>query len=512
MQPMQLALTQLPEDLRLVTQTAATVAQEQRARLYLVGGWVRDFVSRNAGHGARDEGQGTEADFAVAADPMAFASRVAERIGGRVVRLHDDPPTVRLVRWKNAAAQSAADFTALQGDLDDDLRRRDFTCNALAVDVVTLVQDGVAPIIDPLNGLAHLAQRQLVLTSKRALKDDPVRILRAFRFAATLGLHITEETQAALAENAPLLLNAAPERIAAEFAWTLQAPDAGTHLLAMDATGVLTFLLPELMPLKKVPAAGYHHLDGFHHTVQAVQMAERAIAAETEDDALNDLLKQVQPAFQVPFGYRRTGVWVVKFATLLHDIGKPHTMTVGADGAIHFYGHERVGAEIAEHICHRWRLSRRETETVTALVRWHMRPVYLAGARELTERALRRFWRALGDVVGIYCVVLSAADLMATRGLAMTPEHRQRHYLTLRRLLETHCALKAARQRPRIVTGHDIMTRYNLPPSPLVGRALQAVEEAVLDGRVRTKEDAWRLLDSLVPQWLTGSPSLGTNP
>jgi putative nucleotidyltransferase with HDIG domain len=287
-----------------------------------------------------------------------------------------------------------------------------------------------------------------------------------------------------------------------ELAWTLQTPQAAEMLALMDETGVLTFLLPELMPLKEVPAAGYHHLDGFCHTLEAVRQIERVLRAETEDEGLNTLLLRVRDAFNERFGYRRTGVWIVKLATLLHDIGKPETMTVGDDGSVHFYGHEKVGAEKAEAICQRLRLSRREKGIVVSLVRYHMRPVSLAGARRLTERALRRFWRDLGDLAGIYCVALSAADLMATQGAAMTDEHRQRHYFVLRRLLETHFALQEMRQRPRLVTGHEVMERYGIGPSPLVGRALRLVEEAILDGRVQTKDEAWRLLDEAMAQWL----------
>jgi putative nucleotidyltransferase with HDIG domain len=503
-----LRLDQMPEPLAQLVKAAATLANQHRLRLYLVGGWLRDFVATGDWRLATGiqsliaNRQSLDIDFAVSSDPLPFVEQLAKRVGGRVVRLHDDLPTVRLARWLEDNPDAVADFTALQGDLESDLRRRDFTCNALAVDAVELTQHGEAIILDPLGGLQHIAQRVLVLTHKRALQDDPVRILRTFRFAATLGFAIAPETKVALTEAAPLLLNAAPERLTMELAWTLQTPQAAEMLALMDETGVLTFLLPELMPLKEVPAAGYHHLDGFCHTLEAVRQTERVLRGETEDDEFNALLSQVRDTFNERFGYRRTGVWVVKFATLLHDIGKPETMTVGDDGSVHFYGHEKVGAEKAEAICQRLRLSRREKGIVVSLVRYHMRPVSLAGARHLTERALRRFWRDLGDLAGIYCVALSAADLMATRGAAMTDEHRQRHYFVLRRLLETHFALQEMRQRPRLVTGHEIMERYGIGPSPLVGQALRLVEEAILDGRVQTKDEAWRLLDEVMAQWL----------
>ncbi len=477
-----ITLDQMPKALAKLVRCAAAIAKAQQRSLFLVGGWLRDWLL------GRERG---DLDFAVSGDPILFA----QQIGGRAIPLRDAPPTGKIVH-----PDFTADFVELRDDIKTDLRQRDFTCNALAVDAIALAQNGKAPILDPLGGLKHIAQRTLVLTSKRSLRDDPVRILRAFRFSATLDFRIAPETMAALMEATPLLLNAAPERLLVEFSWTLQAKGAHRQILLMDDAGVLSVLLPETQRLKEVPAYGYHHLDGFHHTVEAVKMAEKAMGAETEDERLNELLLRVRDVFGQRFGYRRYGGWVLKFATLLHDIGKPLTMSVDKRGDIHFYDHEKVGGEIAEQICKRLRLSRRERDLIITLVRSHMRPVSLAGTKNLTERALRRFWRDVGEVAGIYCVALSAADLMATHGAEMTQRHRQRHYTVLQRLLETHFALKDWQQRPRLITGDEVMERYRLPPSPHVGKALRLVEEAVLDGRVQTKDEAWAFLDKAMAE------------
>ncbi len=473
-------------------EVAVAVAQRHKTPLYLVGGFLRDWV---LGHFSWD------LDFVVATDPIAFAGEVAERLPARFVLLSLQPPTGRVTRWEPGRPDACVDFTQLEGSIFDDARRRDFTCNALFVDVITLVEQKQAPFLDPLGGLQHLRQRVLMPSHEQVLREDPLRLLRAFRLAATRGLSIAPETMIAIRQAAPSLPTVASERLAMELSWILQAPNAHEQLLAMDQAEVLAHLLPELMDLKKVPAVGYHHLDGFHHTIEAVRCAELVMKAQTENCQLNELLKKVTNAFQQPFGYQRSGAWVLKFATLLHDIAKPQTMTVDEEGDLHFYGHERVGAEIAEQICHRFRLSRKERELVVTLVRSHMRPVGLAGAKDLTERALRRFWRELGDLAGIYCVALSAADLMGTRGPEMTEERRQRHYHVLVRLLETYFALQEARQRIRLITGDEVMARYHIPPSPLVGKALRLVEEAVLEGRVQTKEQAWALLDEVIPKW-----------
>lgn len=487
-------LSEMPEPLAKIVKVSAELAQSRHCQLYIVGGFVRDFLLNR---------ESWDLDFAVSADPILFAEDVAEKLNARFVPLHFDPPTGRVVRWDSNAPDASADFTELKGDLKEDAQHRDFTCNALFVDAIELAKKGNAPILDPLNGIKHISNRLLVLPSRRVLQDDPVRILRAFRFASTLDFQISHETKEAISLAAPLLLNTAPERLMMEWAWILQTPCAHEQIYCMDELGVLTILLPELLKLKEVPAAGYHHLDGFNHTLEAVKMADKAMKGETEDERLNELLKRVQDAFQVRFGYRRYGAWVLKFATLLHDIAKPQTMTVDEEGDLHFYGHEKVGANMAEQICDRFKLSRREKETVVELVFNHMRPVSLAGSRQVTEKALRRFWRDLGELAGVYCVALSAADLMATRGPEMTQEQRERHYNALRRLMETYFAIKEVKERIRLITGDEIMERYQIRPSPLVGKALRLIEEAVLDGRVNSKEEAWSILDAAMREWLT---------
>jgi len=496
MSEMVMRLNQIPEPLAKMVGIAASVAQSRRCSLYIVGGFIRDFLLGRESY---------DLDFAVSANPISFAIEVAEKLNARLVPLHFDPPTGRIVRWDSSLPDAFADFTELKGDLKEDAKNRDFTCNALFVDVIELAKKGSAPLIDPLGGIEHIFKRSLVLPSRRVLQDDPVRILRAFRFAASLKFQIDQETKEAISLSAPLLLNAAPERILMEWAWILQTNSAHEQIASMDELGVLKILLPELIKLKEVPAAGYHHLDGFNHTLEAVKMADRVMAGETEDEGLNELLKQVQNSFHVRFGYRRYGTWVLKFATLLHDIAKPQTMTFDEEGDLHFYGHEKVGANMAEQICDRFKLSRREKEMVSKLVQSHMRPVGLAGAKFLTERALRRFWRDLGELAGIYCVALSAADLMATCGSEMTKEQRDRHYTALRRLMETYLALKETKERIRLVTGNEIMERYKIQPSPLVGKALKLIEDAVLDGRVTTKEEAWTLLDAAMQELLERS-------
>ena len=489
------SLERMPKALATMVRAAAEVARARRCPLYLVGGFIRDYLLGR---------ESWDLDFVVASEPISFGEEVAKKLGARFVPLHFDPPTARIVRWDEEALEATADFTELvRGDLREDASHRDFTCNALYVDAVELAEKGTAPVLDPLGAFSHLSSRSLVLPNRRVLRDDPVRILRAFRFAATLDFNIAPETKEAITASAPLLLNAPPERVLMELAWILQSPSAHRQILLMDETGVLTILLPELLKLKEIPAAGYHHLDGFNHTGEAMRMVDKVVRGETEDEKLNELLGKVEEKFHLRFGYKRYGIWVLKFAALLHDIAKPLTMTFDEEGDIHFYGHEKVGAEMAERICERFKLSRREREVVTALVRSHMRPVGLAGAKQLTERALRRFWFNLGDLVGIYCVALSAADLMATRGPDMTQEQRERHYFVLRRLMETYFAIQEARERVRLITGDEIMQRYQIPPSPLVGRALRLIEEAVLDGRVSNKDEAWSLLDEAMKEWLT---------
>ncbi len=486
----QITWDDLPEYHQKVIAIAGKRAKEEHRPVYLIGGWLRDFLM--------GRGRGKECDLVFGGDPASLAGYLQRCLGGRIVRLHSEPVTVRLVGWQGAPEGAQLDVSQLGASLEKDLYRRDFTVNALTADLIVLLERGSAPIIDFLGGLDHLRRRELVLISPEALKDDPIRCLRAFRFWATHHLTPSQQTLHHISRHAGRLKREAAERIVLDLSYIFQSATPFPLLKALKETEVLTAVVPELDDLKFVPAIGYHHLNGIDHTLCAVAMTDRVLAGDTDDRELNRLLVQHRISFDDEIAGGRKRVWTLKMATLLHDIGKPATMQWESDGSVHFYGHEITGSEMTDQICRRLKLARKETETLVKLVRHHMRPAQLAGVQSLTVKALRRIWRDLGDQDGLALVFLSAADLMATRGPAMTEDQRRHHYEVLKRLLLELEVIREMQRRPRLISGHDVMERYRIGPGPLVGEALRQVEEAALEGRVETREEAFQFLDEIM--------------
>ena len=498
--------------LRDVLRIAITIAQECSVEVYLVGGFVRDWLRGI---------ESTDIDLVVAGDPFEYGRALARKLRAIFVPMHDAPPVARVVVKRSTPERTIhIDISAIQGALECDLRNRDFTINALAIPLDALSPiaiNGTATevmVLDVSTGLEDLHRgviRPTRVMSEELFADDPVRMLRAFRFAGMLGFNIHQDTLTAMRRCSHMITRSSWERIRDEFSLTLQSPRGGQLLLMMDEVGLLSQLLPELQELKRVPGEGYHHLDGFHHSIESVCAVERIIADEDWvesdwEDLGNQLrrgLRHYIREFNKSWVERRTGVFVLKMSALLHDIAKPHTMQRDEEGDLHFFEHERLGSDIAHKICERFKLSKRETAGIVRIVRAHMRPLSLASAKSLTMRALRRFWLHL-DELGMFVIIVSLADLLATRGVDMTVDYIRRHLHVLLRLLEAYREVHALRSRPRLLSGYDVMQRYGVPRGPLIGKALRAIEEAQLNGRIRTREEAIALLDELMPKLMGG--------
>ncbi|MCS7223246.1 MAG: HD domain-containing protein [Armatimonadetes bacterium] len=492
MEPTTVFLSDFPEPLINVLRATAHWAVSSQRVAYLVGGWLRDHLL-----GVKS----WELDLVCLGDPADLGRALQSQLKGRLLLLHQEPAHYRFLGWIGAPKDAHVDLSEMVGSLTDDLARRDFTVNAMAVDIPLLVQKGVAPLFDPFGGIRDLGHRALRLTHQDVLLEDPIRNLRAFRFWATANLKPTGGTLEAIAKHSSLLSRTAPERVLFELSLIFQSETEIGLLMEMKRTGIFRAIVPELDALQEVPGIGYHHLNGLDHTLLAVAMVDLVRRGQTEDPDFNRLLLPCLPRFDEEGPGRRKWLWIVKMATLLHDVGKPATMTYDEQGRIHFYGHEKVGAQISQHICQRLRLSRKETDCLVRLVRHHMRPAQLAGRLPASRRALQRIWRELGEEDGLRLIVLSAADLMATRGPEMTQERRGRHYQILKALLEELAVLKELALRPRLITGYEVMERYGIRPGPLVGRALRLVEEAFLEGRIRDREEAFALLDQAMRQF-----------
>lgn len=459
-------------DLRALSEPASALAARRNESVYLVGGTVRDALRG-----------GTEAvadvDLALAGDAPAFGRELADAIGGAYVPLAEERGTVRVV----APDRTCFDITAFGGSIEADLRRRDFTINALAFGPL----QGEPALIDPTGGRADLSAGVVRAVSARALADDPLRALRAFRFAAALGFAIEPATLTLVRDRAPATASAAPERIARELFLLLAAPRAAGCVRVADAVGVLPAVLPETLPMRGVTQNEYHHLDVWAHSLETVATLERVLADLPAIAGAHTGRVEVFLGEEPVEG--RPRVALLKLAALLHDVGKPPARAED-EGRVTFYTHARLGARIASETAERLRLSSRETAELAAYVDRHMVPADLEASRPLSDKRLFRFFRRNGEA-GVALLLLAVADGMATRGPASDPVRTGRLVAFAAGLIAEYYERVGPRlDTPPVITGRDLIAEFDLPPGPLLGRLLDEVRERQLASELVSRDAA----------------------
>lgn len=436
-----------------------------RGQSYLVGGAVRDaFLGRSC----------TDFDF-LAENPTTAARAVAKGLRGRTVRLHKEHDSWRVVVGTGQRSV-ILDFAAPRtSSLLADLRARDFTMNAMAAGPL-----GSRPrLFDPCAGRADIARRLVCMTSPSALASDPVRIVRAYRFAAMLGFAISPGTRACCHKLAGEVNRAAAERLGAELLLLLSAESYETALTAMADDGVLGALIPELKRAVGVEQGGVHEFDVATHSVLAAKR-------------LAEIMSQLDTYFPQQAGHikaylsrpeMRAGLVL---ATLLHDIGKPERRTW--DGTRwRFFGHESHGAELADVIVSRLRLSRKLRRQVKLLVASHMRLLPFMQSDEPTQRARRRLMRDLAPH-GIGAILLALADRHALCS-QLDQESERAALQRLRMLLDTEAYGLPSQQEEPPIRGDDLI-QLGLIPGPLFREILRAVEERWVRGELTGREEA----------------------
>lgn len=461
--------------------TLGRLAAARGLEVYLVGGSVRELA---LGRVAQD------LDLAVSAQTLKLARDLADALGGTYVLLDEAERTARVV-WEGEILD-LAEFRAPA--LEGDLAGRDFTLNALAVDLNAVLGPGPAGLIDPCGGLPDLARGQLRMVAAENFHHDPLRLLRAYRFAATHGFQITPATTAAIRRAVPEFSRVAAERVHQELFLLLAAPSAAPVLGAMEAVGLLSQVFPELDDMKGVEQNGYHHLDVYGHSLAAVACLEEVLAAPAA--YFGEMAAEV-----VRYARQPPKTVLLKLAALFHDVGKPQVQGRRSHPDRYtFYYHEKVGLEIFSRVASRLRCSQAESRTVSALIQMHMRPFLLLPAfreRELSFRALGRLVRAARpELAGLFA--LAMADSLAGQG-PLKPADSEAVLADL-----ADAALQFLKERlepqerhPRLLSGHDLI-RLGLTPGPRFRQLLTQVEEAQWEGLVQTREEALEMVRRLL--------------
>lgn len=438
----------------------------------LVGGSVRDVLLGRPLH---------DHDVTVPSGALALARRVADVCGGSFVPLKAERGMARVVL--NGEAVDISD--AQGGSLDADLRVRDLTINAMAIDLVSMISDSPV-LIDLCGGLDDLCAGLLRCPSVDVLDDDPLRLMRVVRFACTLGFGIEAQTRAALPLRAPRLNEVAAERVRDELFQILGSARAFDGVACMQACDMLCVVLPELAPLRGLTQGGFHHLDVFEHTL-AVLRAVDGTALPTAIAMLDDPAPlRSHLAARLVDG--RSAHALLNLAALLHDVGKPASRRVKEDGGVSYAGHAQVGAEMIAPFCARMRLSTVERVRLTAMVARHLEPLEMPALEALHPHDIRRYFERARPA-GVDTLVLALADSEASRGPKNTLEARAGLHARVRRMLGWHFSDAPARCTP-LLDGTTIGALVGEPPGPAIRAWLEALADAQADGEVATREEA----------------------
>jgi len=471
-------LAQYPEP---VVQALAELTLEKSSPCYISGGTVRDWFLGL---------QSKDLDITVTNSSFDWARQLAAKLDGTFVPMDRDEDVARVV-WQGTCIDFSS-FREGAKTLEEDLLKRDFTCNSLAVLFPRQVPDSwheVEPheIIDPAGGRDDLQNKIIRSTSTVAFISDPLRILRAYRFMATFGFSIELSTKKQIQTHVHLLFLAAEERLTYELDAIMAAPESITVIEAMHRDGVLEELLPELYRGVGVQQPDSHHLDVFAHGIDTLNRMEKV-----QKDPVRYF-----PGYGELFGtYLQEGRRrvLLKWAALFHDLGKPETCEIREDreGRITFYNHDKEGARIFAIIAERFKWSREDRDFVSRLISVHMWPFHLNNARKktgITPKAYLRLIKSVGEEFpGLF--LLSMADSLAGRG-AGKPPAMEAEIAELFHETETQYrrTIQPALSQ-RLLSGNDLIEIFGLEPGPVFREIFDTLESAQVEGEVLDRKQA----------------------
>jgi poly(A) polymerase len=445
---------------------------------HVVGGAIRDIILK--------KDRITDIDVIVTQDGLALARAAADEAGPdfAFVPLDPDHGVGRIVL--KSPQLLYIDLSSFKHpNLLEDLRKRDFTINALALKLDEFIEERWENIIDPTGGLNDIRLEVIRACSRDSFVDDPLRILRAFRFAALLGYVIDPETLDLLRRSLAELPAVAPERIREELILMLASENGFVALDLMSKTGALRALFPELLPMQGCGQNNFHHLDVWDHSLEAVNQVEHLIANDAA--AFGEVAGLVSGYLSESIVYGRPRAALIKIAALFHDSGKPRSKFIDSTGRARFFGHEKISGEIIAAAAERLKFSNREKKFLADIVTGHMRPIVFVG-RSVSKRAvLRLYHRFDRDIIGL--LVLFMGDLQAARGPARKPGENE---TALQRVVAGLDAIFNQELNPRepIITGADLMIAFRLKPGPAIGKILTKLAAMQAEGLIGSTQQA----------------------
>lgn len=471
----------------------------RRVESYIVGGFVRDVLL---------ERETADIDITVAGDAREIAEGISEVLGGRYVLLDDINKVARVILFDDrkfpGKISCVLDFSSFSETIGKDLARRDFTIDAMAVELNQFAESlQNAEIIDPFNGRGDLDRKIIRAVSDQVFTEDPVRLLRAVRLAGELGFSIEQATETLVKRDAQLLTIVPGERIREELLRLLALREAGKILRYLDELKLLTAIIPELEESRGLEQPKEHHWDVLEHSFATVSALEFLLGEgvwEYMDEAIAGtglLSSEINEHLNQEVSSGSTRKSLLKLSALFHDIGKPGTKSVDETGRTRFLGHGKAGAALVIERMEKLRFSSREKKLIETEIIHHMRPTQLSQEGMPSNRAVYRYYRDTGEA-GLDILFLNLADHLATRGPGLDITDWQYHVELVKYLLQKYFEKENVVNPPRIINGYDIMKSFGLNPGPRIGELLDAVKEAQASGEITDREQALAYLKKLI--------------
>ena len=446
-----------------IFQIISSVGDAQGQQVYVIGGFVRDLLLTGSDAPLKD------IDIVVVGSGIELAQKVRRILGEEVPLTVFKNFGTAMLKWndteiefvgarKESYRKDSRKPVVEDGTLEDDLQRRDFTINALAV---SLDRDSFGELLDPFGGIRHLEEKVIRTPADPDLtfSDDPLRMLRGIRFATRLGFSIEPSTFGAIVRNRERIGIVSQERITDELNKIMMTGRPGRGWLLLDETGLLEIILPELHQMKGVEEIeGQFHKDTFLHTLEVLDN----LSADTDD------------------------LWM-RWAALLHDIAKPRTRKFEPGTGWTFHGHEFIGSKMIPGIFRKLKLPLDERmKFVQKMVKLHLRPIGLA-EETVTDSAIRRLIFDAGDDLE-KLMMLCEADITSKN--PRTVERHLRNFRIVREKIVEIEEKDSIRNFQPPISGDDIQHVFGIPPSRNVGIIKNAIKEAILDGEIPNEFNA----------------------
>lgn len=448
---------------------------------FIVGGFIRDMIIGE---------ESPDIDLIVCEDEIElFCKDLADKLDAYFVELDSVNHIYRLVLEDK---YHYIDITKpIENDIEKDIKRRDLTINAIAYNINN------NRIIDITGGIDDIKNKTIKGICEQNFIDDPLRLLRIFRFYAKTGFEIDESLIKLSKKYYKKINEPAKERITTELLKMFEGKYCDSALIKLDECSLLEEIFPIYKDVKKIPPNSHHHLDLIHHLIETVKQIQ--IIYENSTDEIKKYLNSSKYANVKELSF-------LKLAGFLHDIGKPSCWTIEEDTKRHrFIKHDEIGSKLVVPILKNLKFSKKQIEYIKQLIKYHIYPSSLVSAEDVTDKAYMKFYRKMEGYV-IDVIILAMADRLSARGEKVTQQMVENNINALEKLLYDYIAIqKDIKPIEKLLDGNDIMEILRIKQGPKLGKVINALKEAQISGEVNTKDEAVNFIQNFYNEYLINS-------